>query len=182
MGGYFLRQLESSSCRSGSWGHLWYHTAVKVVLDTAALTSAIRSSTGAAAEIVRLAAVGKLTLLLDLKLVCEYRDVALRPQHIAASGRTSEDAEAIIEMLEAIAVPVLVRIKHRPLSQDENDDMVLDVAINGQADAVVTNNIKDFRTAAERFGIQVLTPRDFLIAFRKGESHHASESEEERNR
>ena len=167
MGGYFLRQLESSSCRSGSWGHLWYHTAVKVVLDTAALTSAIRSSTGAAAEIVRLAAVGKLTLLLDLKLVCEYRDVALRPQHIAASGRTSED-------VEAIATPVLVRIKHRPLSQDANDDMVLDVAINGYADAVVTNNIKDFLAAAERFGIQVLTPRDFLIAFRKGESHHAS--------
>ena len=155
---------------------------MKVVLDTAALISAIRSSTGAAAEIVRLAAVGKLTLLMDFKLVCEYRDVAQRPQHIAASGRMAEDVEAVIEMLEAIAVPVLVRIKHRPLSQDENDDMVLDVAINGQADAVVTNNIKDFRTAAERFGIQVLTPRDFLVAFRKGESHHASESEEERNR
>src|ERR1035438_8801999 len=128
MGGYFLRLLDSSSCRSGSWGHLWYHMAVKIVLDTAALISAIRSSTGAAAEIVRLAAVGKLTLLMDYKLVCEYRDVALRPQHIAASGRTSEDAEAVIEMLEAIAVPVLVRNKHRPLSQDENDDMVLDVA------------------------------------------------------
>jgi predicted nucleic acid-binding protein len=131
---------------------------------------------------VRLAAVGKLTLLMDLKLVCEYRDVAMRPEHIAASGRTSEDAEAVIEMLEAIAAPVLVRIKHRPLSQDENDDMVLDVAINGEADAVVTNNIKDFRAAAERFGIQVLTPREFLIAFKKEETHHASESEEERNR
>jgi len=143
------------------------------VLDTAAQVSAIRSSTGAAAEIIRLAAVGKLTLLMDYKLVCEYREVAMRPQHIAASGRTQEDAEAIIELLEAIAAPVLVRIKHRPLSRDGNDDMVLDVAINGQADAVVTNNIRDFREAAKRFGIQVLTPRDFLIAFRKGESHHA---------
>ena len=116
---------------------------------------------------------GKLTLLMDLKLVCEYRDVALRPEHIAASGRTPGDVEAIIEMLEAIAAPVLVRIKHRPLSQDGNDDMVLDVAINGYADAVVTNNIKDFSGAAKRFGIQVLTPRDFLIAFRKVESHYA---------
>jgi len=113
-------------------------------------------------------------LLMDYKLVCEYRDVALRPQHIAASGRTPEDVAAVIEMLEGIAAPVLVRIKHRPLSQDESDDMVLDVAINGQADAIVTNNIKDFRAAAERFGIQVLPPREFLIAFRKGESHHAS--------
>lgn len=110
---------------------------------------------------------------MDYKLVCEYRDVALRPQHIAVSGGTPEDAEAIIKALEAIAIPVLVEIKHRPLSQDENDDMVLDVAINGHADAIVTNNLKDFALTAERFGIQVMTPRDFLIEFRKGESHHA---------
>jgi predicted nucleic acid-binding protein len=60
---------------------------VKVVLDTSALISAIRSGTGVAAEIVRLVALGKLTLLLDFKLVCEYREVGLRPQHIAASER-----------------------------------------------------------------------------------------------
>jgi predicted nucleic acid-binding protein len=58
--------------------------------------------------------------------------------------------------------------------------MVLDVAINGHADAIVTNNIKDFRAAAERFGIQVLTPKEFLIALRKGNSH-ASESEKDCN-
>ena len=146
---------------------------MKVVFDTAALISAIRSRTGAAAEIVRLTILGKPKLLMDYKLVCEYRDVALRPQHIAASGGTSEDAEAIIKTLEAIAIPVLVEIKHRPLSQDENDDMVLDVAINGHADVIVTNNIKDFASAAERFGIRVMTPRDFLIELRKGESDHA---------
>ena len=146
---------------------------MKVVLDTSTLVSAIRSGTGAAAEIVRLAALRKLTLLLDFKLVCEYRDVALRAQHIAASGGTWEDAEAVIAMLEAIATPVLVVVKRRPLSRDANDDMVLDVAINGYADAVVTNNIRDFAPAAELFGIQVLTPRDFLIAFRRGEPRHA---------
>jgi predicted nucleic acid-binding protein len=51
--------------------------------------------------------------------------------------------------------------------------MVLDVAINGHADVIVTNNVKDFALAAERFGLQVLTPRELLIAFRKGESQHA---------
>lgn len=146
---------------------------MRIVLDTSALISAIRSSTGAAAEVVRLADLGKLTLLLDYKLVSEYRDVTLRPQHLAASGRTREDLETLIERLEAIAAPVFVGIRHRPLSQDENDDMVLDVAINGKADVIVTNNIKDLRPAAERFAIQVLNPRDFLIAFRKGERHHA---------
>jgi putative PIN family toxin of toxin-antitoxin system len=145
---------------------------VKVVLDTSALVSAIRSGAGAAAEIVRLAALGKLTLLLDLKLVCEYRDVALRPHHIAASGKTLKDAEAVISMLEAIATPVLVVIRHRPLSKDADDNMVIDVAINGHADVVVTSNVKDFASATERFGIPVLTPREFLVAIKKGGSWH----------
>ena len=133
----------------------------------------MRSSTGAAAEIVRLTLLNKLTLLMDFKLACEYRDVVLRPEHLVASGKTMQDAEAVIAMLEAVAIPVLVQIKHRPLSRDENDDMVLDIAINGYADAIVTNNIRHFASAARPFGIRVLTPREFLIAFTKGEAPDA---------
>jgi len=36
--------------------------------------------------------------------------------------------------------------------------MVLEVAVNGQADAIVTFNRRDFGLAAERFGIEVLSP------------------------
>ena len=143
---------------------------MRIVLDTSALISALRSNSGAAAEIVRLTLLENLTLLLDYKLVCEYRDVALRPQHIAASGKTKKDAEVVIAALESLAEPVFVGLRHRPLSQDENDDMVLDVAINGCADAVVTNNVKDFASAARRFGIAVFTPGEFLSEFRKGGS------------
>lgn len=38
--------------------------------------------------------------------------------------------------------------------------MVLDVAINGNADAIVTNNTRHFREAAERFDIGLLTPAE----------------------
>ena len=149
---------------------------MRIVLDTSALISAIRSSSGAAAEIVRLALLVEFTLLMDYKLVCEYRDVALRSEHIAVSRRTSEAAEAVIDALESIATPVFVAVRHRPLSQDENDDMVLDVAINGRADVVVTNNVKDFKQAAGHFGIKVRTPRELLMEIREGGSYHATES------
>jgi predicted nucleic acid-binding protein len=142
---------------------------VKIVLDTSPLINAIRSGRGASAEIIRLTALGKLTVLLDFKLVCEYRDVALRSEHIEASGKTPEDAEAVISMLEAIAVPVLIVVKHRPLCPDVNDNMVMDVAINDYADAIVTNNVRDFAPAAKRFGIPVLLPGDFLDVLRKGD-------------
>ena len=141
---------------------------MRVVLDTSALVSAIRSSTGASAEIVRLILLGRLALLLDYKLTSEYRSVALRPEHIQASRRTQSEIEEIIDALEAVASPVLVDIMHRPLSSDEDDDMVLDVAVNGEAEAIITHNVRHFMTPASEFHIGVFTPGDFLAGIRKG--------------
>jgi predicted nucleic acid-binding protein len=141
---------------------------VRIVLDTSVLIAAFRSSTGAAAENVRLALLGELTILMDYKLACEYRDVALRVEHLTISGKTREETSTLLDMLEAVAEPVLVVVRHRPLSQDMNDDMVLDVALNGYADWVVTNNTRHFREAARRFHLGVLTPAELLTEFRKG--------------
>jgi hypothetical protein len=46
-------------------------------------------------------------------------------------------------------------------------DLVLDVAINGNADAIVTNNTKQFREAAESFHLEMLTPAELLSKVRK---------------
>ena len=137
------------------------------MLDTSVLITALRSSNGAAAENVRLALLEEVTILMDYKLACEYRDVALRAEHLTVSGKTQEEIALLLDMLEAVAEPVLVVVRHMPLSQDANDDMVLDVAINGGANAIVTNNIKHFRDAARRFHLQVLTPAELLNEFRK---------------
>jgi putative PIN family toxin of toxin-antitoxin system len=132
------------------------------VIDTSVLITALRSSSGAAAEVIRMALLGEIVTLMDYKLACEYRDVALRAEHLHASGRSRLEIEAVLNALEAIAHPVFVAFRHRPLSPDANDDLVLDVAINGNAEAILTNNVRDFREAAERFQIQVLTPVEVL--------------------
>jgi predicted nucleic acid-binding protein len=40
--------------------------------------------------------------------------------------------------------------------------MVIEAAINGQADALVTYNVSDFASATERFKISVIHPADLL--------------------
>ena len=105
---------------------------------------------------------------MDLKLGLEYRDVALRPEHLAASGLSTIEVLELIEAIEAFAEGVEVGIKFRPLSPDPNDDMILDLAISGEADVLVTNNKKHFAAAGRRFGIAVLTPAEFLDRMRKG--------------
>jgi predicted nucleic acid-binding protein len=135
---------------------------LRTVLDTSALISALRSGTGAAAEALRLALLGEFTILMDYKLACEYRDVALRSEQLRASGKSREQTTSILDALEAIAEPIFVGFQHRPLSPDASDDMILDVAINGNAEGIVTNNTKHFREAAERFHLAVWTPAELL--------------------
>jgi putative PIN family toxin of toxin-antitoxin system len=141
---------------------------VNIVLDTSVLIAALRSSTGAAAEVIRRVLWREITVLMDYKLACEYREVALRPQQLHAAGRSRAETTAILDALEALAEPVFVAFRHRPLSPDADDDLVLDVAINGNGASIVTNNTRHFREAAARFEIEVLTPAELLSKFRKG--------------
>ena len=140
---------------------------MRVVLDTSVLITALRSRTGASAENLRLVLLKELTILMDYKLACEYRDVALRAEHLIVSGKTEEETTLLLDVLEALAEPVPIVVRHMPLSHDANDDMVLEVAINGSADAIVTNNIKHFREPAKRFRLEVMTPAELLNEFRK---------------
>ena len=56
--------------------------------------------------------------------------------------------------LEPAADPAL----WRPMLRDVDDDMVLEAAVNGKADAIVTFNRRDFEPTSGRFGIRILSP------------------------
>jgi putative PIN family toxin of toxin-antitoxin system len=144
---------------------------VRIVFDTSSLITALRSSKGAAAEVLRLVFLEKLVILMDYKIGSEYRDVALRPEHLATARRSAETVLSLIDDLEGLAEPVQVVNKPRPLSTDPNDDMVLDVAINGRADAIVTQNIKHFITPARRYGLKVLSPAELLETLREKDNN-----------
>jgi predicted nucleic acid-binding protein len=58
--------------------------------------------------------------------------------------------------------PVEVHFQWRPQSRDPNDEMVIEAAINGHADALVTYNVADFAGVAERFRISILRPGELL--------------------
>lgn len=48
--------------------------------------------------------------------------------------------------------------------------MVLETALNGAADALITFNIGDFKTAADRFGLKLLLPADFLTTLKRSKT------------
>ena len=97
-------------------------------------------------------------LLLSVPLMLEYEAVLTRPEHLAASRATMEDVSAVLDELASVARRVELVIRTRPLLSDPNDEMVLETAINGRADAIVTFNDRDFRPVATRFRCSVVRP------------------------
>jgi predicted nucleic acid-binding protein len=60
--------------------------------------------------------------------------------------------------LASLVEPVKVYYQWRPQLQDADDEMVLETALNGFADVIVTHNVRDFEDVASRFGLRVLSP------------------------
>ncbi|MGH6950280.1 MAG: putative toxin-antitoxin system toxin component, PIN family [Vitreimonas sp.] len=128
------------------------------MLDTNVLVAGMRSPKGASAALVRAARSGAFEMAATATLFFEYEAVMLRPEHLEAAGLTADDVMTILDRLAASIAPVRVSFAWRPQVRDPNDDMVLEAAVNGRADAIVSFERDVFRPAAERFGIEALTP------------------------
>lgn len=135
---------------------------MRLVMDTNIIVAALRSPAGASAALMDRALRRKLTLLLSVALVLEYESVCAHPVQRIASGLSVSEVAMVISALCAVAEPVRSRFLWRPQLRDPGDEMVLEAAVNGRADGLVTFNRRDFGRAPERFGVALLSPRQAL--------------------
>ena len=133
-----------------------------IVVDTDVIVSAMRSPTGASAELLRLVRQEKLSIGVSVALALEYEAVCLRAEHVHASGLTQQDASTFVDAVVAMTVPIAVHYRWRPQLRDPSDEMVLEAAVNAKADALLTFNLRHFQPAALSFGLQVQRPGEFL--------------------
>jgi len=128
------------------------------VLDTDVMVAALRSSRCASPLLLRGARDGGFQLLLSVPLILEYEAVLSRPEHLAACGLSAAEIGRVLDDLAGIAKPVSLSFRWRPRLSDPDDDMVLETAVNGNADAIVTFNQRDFEAAVRDFGCAVILP------------------------
>jgi predicted nucleic acid-binding protein len=126
------------------------------------VVAAMRSPTGASAAILWAARQGRPTTLLSVALALEYEAVCRKGEHRLASGLSEREVDIFLTAVIAQAEPVKTHFLWRPQLRDAGDEMVLETAVNGRADAVVTFNLRDFGMAPSRFGIEVLLPREAI--------------------
>lgn len=138
----------------------------RVLLDTNIVRAGFVSTAGASRLLLQTVLTGKATAVASTALMLQYEDVLLRPETLHKAGIAAHDAVAFLDGLCAVCQPVAVRVRWRPQSPDSGDDLVIDAAVNGLADTIVTFNLRDLRTPAARFGIEARLPIETLRRLR----------------
>jgi len=131
---------------------------MRVVLDTGVLVAAVRSDQGASRQLLLAALDRRFVSLVSVPLMLEYEAALTRTEHLSAAGISVEDVNTILDALAAVIEPVRLLFLWRPRLKDVGDEMVLETAVNGRADILVTFNLKHMSEAAQEFGFRALSP------------------------
>jgi predicted nucleic acid-binding protein len=83
-----------------------------------------------------------------------------RQEHLAVSRLSVRDVEDLLDAVAATVEPVWLDFLWRPVLIDADDDMVLETAVNGQANSIATFNRRHFVSVRKQFGIDVLSPAE----------------------
>lgn len=95
-------------------------------------------------------------------MMLEYEAVLKRKSNLTAANLTTQEIDIFLDGLASMVTPVLPFYLWRPALRDPADEHVLEAAINGNADAIITFNVKDFYPASEVFGLEIMKPVDAL--------------------
>ncbi|MBV6417208.1 MAG: hypothetical protein CMLOHMNK_01847 [Steroidobacteraceae bacterium] len=135
---------------------------MRVVVDTSVLVAGLRSQLGASSLLLAAIARRRLRPLVTTAVFLEYEAVLLRPEQRLATHMSEKDIEGFLRALAAAAEPVEISFRWRPQLRDPADELMLEAAVNGHADAIVTHNVIDFESAWVKFGMRILTPAQLL--------------------
>ena len=100
------------------------------------------------------------TPLVSVALALECEATCCDPAQLSGSGLSEPDLRTITGALCAVVEPFASWMLWRPQLRNPTDEMVLEAAINGVVDALVSFNQRDFGDAPEKFGIAVVARQE----------------------
>jgi putative PIN family toxin of toxin-antitoxin system len=127
------------------------YDVMRCVLDTDVIVAALRSSSGASRQLLIAVDEGRLDLVISVPLVLEWEAVLKRWENFLAAGIDLPDVDSVINRLVERAMHAEPHFLWRPQAYDPNDEIVLETAVNGVADTIVSSNTRDLLLPAKRF-------------------------------
>lgn len=130
---------------------------MRVVLDTDVVVAGLRSSQGASRAWLRAVVRREAEIAISVPLMLQYEDVLLRPEILAAIKGTPARVGQFLDVLCVVGQPLDISFLWRPMLRDPDDEMVLEAAVHGRVDRLLTFNLRHF-AGAERLGVVVERP------------------------
>ena len=81
-------------------------------------------------------------------------------------GLTLDDIDSVLDAICAAAEQQLLDPAWIPRLSDPDDEPILQMAVEAKVPIIVTRNVRHLKPA-ESFGIEVMTPAEFLARLRK---------------
>jgi putative PIN family toxin of toxin-antitoxin system len=134
---------------------------MRIILDTNVFVAALRSNAGASRRLLRAIFEGKVRCVTSTALWMEYEDLIHRP--IWGDTTTLVQREILLDALASHSEWVNLYFHWRPNLRDEGDNFLIELAIAGNVDAIVTHNIRDLKSGELVFPqLKILTPDVYL--------------------
>ena len=135
----------------------------RIVVDTNVITAAMLSPAGSTRDVLRACLKGLAKPLVGEALFQEYEDLVHRSALMSKSPLTLKERETLLDAFLSVCEWVRIYYLWRPNLPDEADNHLVELAIAGGADALVTSNIRHVKRSELNFPhLQILTPAQFL--------------------
>ena len=139
---------------------------VTIVIDTNILVAALQKEGNSARCILRLCLLGEYQAIIGAALFAEYEDVLGRDALFEKSVLNKLEREQVFNGFLSVCKWCEVFYAWRPNLPDEADNHLIELAIAGQAQAIVTRNLRDLAQGELKFpNLQILNPEQFFRFF-----------------
>ncbi len=137
---------------------------MRVVIDTNVLVSALRSRRGASFRLLQNLGWTQFQPIISPPLCLEYEDVFRRPGLLP--GLVPQDINDFLDFYLSQSIECRIHFLWRPHLPDPKDDLLLELALAGNAPFIITHNTRDFQ-GVEALGIRAVTPDEFQTILSK---------------
>lgn len=134
-----------------------------IVVDTSVFVAALLGPEGASREVLRRCLTGKYQPLMGTALFCEYEALLSREGLFRRCPLTGSERDELLDAFLSVCRWTRIYYRWRPNLPDEADNHIVELAVAGSAEAVVTRNPRDFRTAELQFrGLRIVQPETLI--------------------
>jgi len=136
---------------------------LRVVIDTNVFVAALLSPHRAPRDVFRLCLQRAIQPLMGMALLAEYESLLRRPELFAEAPLTLQEREELLNAFLHVCAWVKIHFLWRPNLPDESDNHLIELAVAGNADYLITGNLRDLVRGELLFpGLCVIDPRGFV--------------------